>query len=326
MRGNFKIIVSRIWCFIPKPENNSLVNSTIIRHKRYNFDIGDIIDLSNVIANTYNLKLNILNEQRNGNYETTIVEPLAVSNNGVLFIHRRGDHYNRLVHRIYTKTVSSAFRLTSARSPSYPTGSAVAPILTSAHLPSSPIIVAKARSPTCTHPPSSSTRAATAHDPTVLSLHSVLQGSTRYIALHVLTLHPVLQGPPQHMTLQCSASIQFYKGTPGTWPYTCTSFTQLYKGRHSTWPYMCSPLHPAPQGHTRHMTLQCSASIQFYNLQGSTRYIALHVPAHHPALQGHTRHMTLHVYIVHPALQGPPQHMALQCSASIQFYKGLPGT
>ena len=226
--------MSRIWCFIPKPENNSLVNSTIIRHKRYNFDIGDIIDLSNVIANTYNLKLNILNEQRNGNYETTIVEPLAVSNNGVLFIHRRGDHYNRLVHRIYTKTVSSALRLTSARSPSYPTGSAVAPSLTSAHLPSSPIIVAKARSPTCTHPPSSSTRAATAHDPTVVSLHSVLQGSTRYIALHVLALHPVLQG--------------------------------------------------------------------------------------------HTRHMALHVYIVHPALQGPPQHMTLQCSASIQFYKGLPGT
>ena len=235
--------MSRIWCFIPKPENNSLVNSTIIRHKRYNFDIGDIIDLSNVIANTYNLKLNILNEQRNGNYETTIVEPLAVSNNGVLFIHRRGDHYNRLVHRIYTKTVSSALRPTSARSPSYPTGSTVAPSLTSAHLPSSPIIVAKARSPTCTRPPSSSTRAhpahgptrvhrspsstraATAHDPTVVSLHSVLQGSTRYIALqghtrhmalHVYIVHPALQGPPQHMALQCSTSIQFYKGPPGT--------------------------------------------------------------------------------------------------------------
>ena len=247
----FQIIVSHIWCFIPKPENNSLVNYTIIRHKRYNFDIGDIIDLPNVIAYTYNLKLNILNEQRNGNYETTIVEPLAVSNNGVLFI-RRGDHYNGLVHRIYTKTVSSALRLTSARSPSYPTGSTVAPSLTSAHLPSSPIMVAEARSPTCTRPPSSSTRAhpahgptrvhrspsptraATAHDPTVLSLQSVLQGSTRYIALHVLALHPApqghtrhmalhvyiihpaKQGPPQHMTLQCSASIQFYKGPPST--------------------------------------------------------------------------------------------------------------
>ena len=32
--------------------------------------------------------------------------------------------------RIYTKTVSSALRLTSARSPSYPTGSTVAPSLT----------------------------------------------------------------------------------------------------------------------------------------------------------------------------------------------------
>ena len=269
MRGNFKIIVSRIWCFIPKPENNSLVNSTIIRHKRYNFDIGDIIDLSNVIANTYNLKLNLLNEQRNGNYET-IVEPLAVSNNGVLFIHRRGDHYNRLVHRIYTKTVSSALHLTSARSPSYPTGSTVAPSLTSAHLPSSPIIVDKARSPTCTRPPSSSTRAhpahgptrvhrspsstraATAHDPTVVSLHSVLQGSTRYIALHVLALHPVLQG------------------------------------------------------HTRHM--------------------ALHVYIVHPALQGPPQHMALNVLALHPAPQGHTRHMNLQCSASIQFYKGPPGT
>ena len=270
MRGNFKIIVSRIWCFIPKPENNSLVNSTIIRHKRYNFDIGDIIDLLNVIANTYNLKLNILNEQGNGNYETTIVEPLAVSNNGVLFIHRRGDHYNKLVHRIHTKTVSSALRLTSARSLSYPTGSTVAPSLTSAHLPSSPIIVAKARSPTCTRPPSSSTRAhpahgptrvhrspsstraATAHGPTVVSLHSILQGSTRYIALHVLALHPVLQG------------------------------------------------------HTRHM--------------------ALHVYIVHPALQGPPQHMALNVLALHPAPQGHTWHMTLQCSASIQFYKGPPGT
>ena len=71
----------------------------------------------------------------------------------------------------------------------------------------------------------------------------------------------------------CSPSIQFYKGTAGTWPYTCTSFTQLYKGRHP--------------------------------VQGSTRYIALHVLALHPALLGH-------MYIVHPALQEPPQHMTLR--------------
>ena len=132
----------------------------------------------------------------------------------MLFIHRRGDHYNGLVYRIYTKTVSSALRLTSARSPYCPTGSTVAPSLISAHLPSSPIRVAKARSPICARPPFSSTRADTAHNPTVLSLHSVLQGSTRHIALHVLAFYPALQGH--------------------TRPDLCTSFTQLYKGRHST--------------------------------------------------------------------------------------------
>ena len=58
-----------------------------------------------------------------------------------------------------------------------------------------------AHGPTRVHRSPSSTRAATAHGPTVLSLHSVLQGSTRYIALHVLALHPALQGHTRYMAL-----------------------------------------------------------------------------------------------------------------------------
>ena len=73
--------------------------SNYIKHKRYNSDICDIIPI--VIANALKLKLKILNEKRHDSFETTIVEPFSASHTGVLFIHRKGDHYNGVVYRIY---------------------------------------------------------------------------------------------------------------------------------------------------------------------------------------------------------------------------------
>ena len=103
--------------------------SNYIKHKRYNSDICDIIPI--VIANALKLKLNILNEKRHDSFETTIVEPFSASNTGVLFIHRKGDHYNGVVYRVYPQTVQSALHPPSACPPSCSTGSTLAtrPIL-----------------------------------------------------------------------------------------------------------------------------------------------------------------------------------------------------
>ena len=153
-----------------------------IKHKRYNSDICDIIPI--VIANALKLKLKILNEKRHDSFETTIVEPFSASHTGVLFIHRKGDHYNGVVYRIYPRTVQSALHPPSARRVSCSTGTTLAPRPTrvrpsssSARAdpthcpsrvrpPSSSTWVNPAHCPTRVHPPSSSTRADPAHCPT----------------------------------------------------------------------------------------------------------------------------------------------------------------
>ena len=138
--------------------------SNYIKHKIYNSDICDIIPI--VIANALKLKLNILNEKRHDSFETTIVEPFSASNTGVLFIHRKGDHYNEVVYRIYPQTVQSALHPPSARPPSCSTGSTLATRPTRVRPLSSSTRAYPAHCHTRVHHPSSFTRADPAHVPT----------------------------------------------------------------------------------------------------------------------------------------------------------------
>ena len=138
--------------------------SNYIKHKRYNSDICDIIPI--VIANALKLKLNILNEKRHASFETTIVEPFSASNTGVLFIHRKGDHYNGVVYRIYPQNVQSALHPPSACPPSCSTGSTFATRPTRVRPLSSSARANPAHCPSRVCPPSSSTRADPAHCPT----------------------------------------------------------------------------------------------------------------------------------------------------------------
>ena len=137
--------------------------SNYIKHKIYNSDNCDIIPI--VIANALKLKLNILNEKRHDSFETTIVEPFSASNTGVLFIHRKGDHYNGVVYRIYLQTVKSALHPPSARPPCCSTGSTLVTRPTRVCPSSSSARANPAHCPSRVCPPSSSTRADPAHCP-----------------------------------------------------------------------------------------------------------------------------------------------------------------
>ena len=138
--------------------------SNYIKHKRYNSDICDIIPI--VIANALKLKLKILNEKRHDSFETTIVEPFSASHTGVLFIHRKGDHYNGVVYRIYPRTVQSALHPPSARRVSCSAGTTLAPRLTRVRPSSSSARADPTHCPSRVRPPSSSTWANPAHCPT----------------------------------------------------------------------------------------------------------------------------------------------------------------
>ena len=138
--------------------------SNYIKHKIYNSDICDIIPI--VISNALKLKLNILNEKRHDSFETTIVEQFTASNIGVLFIHRKGDHYNGVMYRIYPQTVQSALHPPSARPPSCSTGSTLATRPTRVRPLSSSARADPAHGPSRVCPPSSSTIADLAHCPT----------------------------------------------------------------------------------------------------------------------------------------------------------------
>ena len=138
--------------------------SNYIKHKRYNSDICDIIPI--VIANALKLKLKILNEKRHDSFETTIVEPFSASHTGVLFIHRKGDHYNGVVYRIYPRTVQSALHPPSARRVSCSAGTTLAPRPTRVRPSSSSARADPTHCPSRVRPPSSSTWANPAHCPT----------------------------------------------------------------------------------------------------------------------------------------------------------------
>ena len=138
--------------------------SNYIKHKRYNSDICDIIPI--VIANALKLKLKILNEKRHDSFETTIVEPFSAFHTGVLFIHRKGDHYNGVVYRIYPRTVQSALHPPSARRVSCSTGTTLAPRPTRVRPSSSSARADPTHCPSRVRPPSSSTWANPAHCPT----------------------------------------------------------------------------------------------------------------------------------------------------------------
>ena len=138
--------------------------SNYIKHKRYNSDICDIIPI--VIANALKLKLKILNEKRHDSFETTIVEPFSASHTGVLFIHRKGDHYNGVVYRIYPRTVQSALHPPSARRVSCSTGTTLAPRPTRVRPSSSSARADPTHCPSRVRPPSRSTWANPPHCPT----------------------------------------------------------------------------------------------------------------------------------------------------------------
>ena len=138
--------------------------SNYIKHKRYNSDICDIIPI--VIANALKLKLKLLNEKRHDTFETTIVEPFSASHTGVLFIHRKGDHYIGVVYRIYPRTVQSALHSPSARRVSCSTGTTLAPRPTCVRPSSSSARADPTHCPSRVRPPSSSTWANPAHFPT----------------------------------------------------------------------------------------------------------------------------------------------------------------
>ena len=138
--------------------------SNYIKHKRYNSDICDIIPI--VIANALKLKLKILNEKRHDSFETTIVEPFSASHTGVLFIHRKCDHYNGVVYRIYPRTVQSALHPPSAHRVSCSTGTTLAPRPTRVCPSSSSARADPTHCPSRVRPPSSSTWANPAHCPT----------------------------------------------------------------------------------------------------------------------------------------------------------------
>ena len=138
--------------------------SNYIKHKRHNSDICDIIPI--VIANALKLKLKILNEKRHDSFETTIVEPFSASHTGVLFIHRKGDHYNGVVYRIYPRTIQSALHPPSARRVSCSAGTTLAPRPTRVRPSSSSARADPTHCPSRVRPPSSSTWANPAHCPT----------------------------------------------------------------------------------------------------------------------------------------------------------------
>ena len=281
--------------------HKSSSQKTYIKHKRYNSDICDIIPI--VIANALKLKLKILNEKRHDTFETTIVEPFSASHTGVLFIHRKGDHYNGVVYRIYSRTVQSALHPPSARRVSCSTGTTLAPRPTRVRPSSSSARADPTHCPSRVRPPSSSTRADPAHCPTRAG---PLSSSTRAYPAHC----PTRAGPtradipsssaradPAHcptrvrhpssstradqrialhvLALHVLALHPVLQGRPSTLPYTCSSSLQFYKGRPSTfpytcWPYTCLPFIQFCKGRPSTLPYTCSPSIQFYKGRPST--------------------------------------------------------
>ena len=68
--------------------------SLYLLDKRYNLDIVDVIPA--VISNILDVTLKIINEQTNNTCDVIDVYPIQATN-GVLAVHRFGDHYNGIV-------------------------------------------------------------------------------------------------------------------------------------------------------------------------------------------------------------------------------------
>ena len=68
--------------------------SLYLQYKRYNLDIVDVIQA--VISNILDVTVRIINEQNNATCDIIDVHPVCATN-GVLAVHRFGDHYNGIL-------------------------------------------------------------------------------------------------------------------------------------------------------------------------------------------------------------------------------------